>query len=445
MLTGVISSKATKWILITSSVVLAARLFWFALRYSVNILYFDQWAFYSPLFFYKNLWQLFTWQHGPHRQGIGLIITKFLADGTGWNSKADSLAIVTLLVIAMVFAFMLKYKLFGIITFWDLIIPLLFLTLFQYEAIVVVPNLSYGAFPVFMIILYCLAILTSKREILRYAILLTLNFLLIYTGWGLFMGMVTILLLLAEFYFSIRNKNNITIVGIVILIAILSQVSFFIDYQFNPAVSCFSFSATYIAQYPIFMGLMLASFFGWHVRILGALATPAGLFLLVVILYILLYHGRQIIKDGLYSRPVSLSIIVLISYGLLFCLVTAVGRVCTGLHLAQVSRYTTLLIPIFLAVYFHLISLKNTRTSSFFLVSFLLISSLGSLPLGIIENVASKTYIAKENWKSCYLQNYEIEGCNQVTGFEIYPYNEQLPDKLEYLKNNRLNLFSDSP
>src|SRR5262250_475132 len=31
-------------------------------RYSVNILFWDQWDFYTPLFDHAYLWQIFTWQ-----------------------------------------------------------------------------------------------------------------------------------------------------------------------------------------------------------------------------------------------------------------------------------------------------------------------------------------------------------------------------------------------
>lgn len=445
ILKGGISSRATGWMLITTSVVLITRLFWFAYRYSVNILYFDQWAFYSPLFNYENLWQLFTWQHGPHRQGIGLILTKFLADSTRWNTKIDSLATVALLSIAMILAFVLKHKLWRSFTLWDLIIPFLFLTLFQYEAIVVVANLSYGAFPIVMVMLYSLILLMPNRKIVRYSILLALNFMLIYTGWGLFMGIITIILLLVEFYISLKTGRDQVVTGMAVLVAIGSQLSFFIDYRIDPAVSCFGLSTTYIAQYPIFVGLMLSAFFGWHIRFLGTLAIPAGLALLTIAIYVLAYHGRQIVKQGLYTNKVSLVITILISYSLLFCMSTAIGRVCTGLQLAQVSRYMTLLVPLFLAIYFHLVYLKQTRLSIFILISYIAIASLGSLPLGIIEGIASKTYVSKTEWKSCYLQTYDIDSCNQITNFEIYPFKEQLPEKLEYLKTYHLNLFVDSP
>jgi hypothetical protein len=435
----------TLWVLIIISGILVIRLFHFTWKYSVNMLHSDQWDFYNPLFTHQNIWQIFTWQHGPHREGIGLIVTKLIADSTRWNSKVDSLAIVVLISVAMVFAYILKYKLFGLLTLWDLTIPLLFLTLFQYEAIIITPNLSYGAFPVLMIMLYCLTLVVLDKKIIRYIILLALNFLLIYTGWGLFMGPITIILLLMDLYVSLRAHKEWLVPGIAAIIAIFSQLSFFINYRFNPAVDCFDLSTAYMyfPQYPVFIGLILAASFGLHVRLLGALATPPGLVLLAVLIFIFIYHVRRIIQHGMDKEKLSLIITILITYSALFCINTTIGRICTGLPRAQVSRYVTLLIPAFLALYFHLITIKTSKLSVLILATFMVMASVGSLPLGVVEGLASQVHDSKASWKSCYLQTHDTNTCDQMTNFKIYPAGELLADRMEYLKKNHLNLFSN--
>lgn len=52
---------------------LAVRLFALVDRHAVNILFWDQWDFFGPLFRDHNLWDIFSWQSGPHRMGIGLV------------------------------------------------------------------------------------------------------------------------------------------------------------------------------------------------------------------------------------------------------------------------------------------------------------------------------------------------------------------------------------
>jgi hypothetical protein len=66
-------------------------------RYAVNILYWDQWDSCSPLFNKSNLWDVFSWPHGPHLQGIGLVVTRWVYDASGWNTIVESYYIVSLL------------------------------------------------------------------------------------------------------------------------------------------------------------------------------------------------------------------------------------------------------------------------------------------------------------------------------------------------------------
>src|SRR5215470_5105440 len=126
-------------------------------RYSVNVLFWDQWDFYTPLFSRASLWRIFTWQHGPHREGIGLVIDKFVLDATRWNSRAEVLFMVAVLIAATLAALKLKERLFGSISYGDLAIPCLLLTFAQMEALVGAPNPSYSAVPELLIALYCLA------------------------------------------------------------------------------------------------------------------------------------------------------------------------------------------------------------------------------------------------------------------------------------------------
>src|SRR5262249_34174733 len=62
------------------------------------------------------------------------------------------------------------------------------------------------------------------------------------------------------------------------------------------------------------------------------------------------------------TRLVSLIITILVSYSMLFAANRAVGRVCRGLpDAAFASRYSTLLIPAYLGIYFLLLLLPATN------------------------------------------------------------------------------------
>lgn len=73
------------------SVLVFVLLRWFFLinKYSINMLFWDQWDFLGALFENKGPCELFSWQHGPHRQGIGFFLTKIVADLSGWNTRVE--------------------------------------------------------------------------------------------------------------------------------------------------------------------------------------------------------------------------------------------------------------------------------------------------------------------------------------------------------------------
>ncbi len=174
---------------------------WFYLidRYSINILFWDQWDFYSAFFFDRqlSLWELFTWQHSPHRQGLGFILTKVINHLSGWNSRVECFAAGGIMVLTTLLFAALKRKLLGRWTRFDVILLLIVLTPLQYEIFCGTPNLSHGSVPIFLMALYCLAWLPASRP-WRYSGLLLVNFLMIYTGFGIFIGVITPVLLVLE-------------------------------------------------------------------------------------------------------------------------------------------------------------------------------------------------------------------------------------------------------
>lgn len=429
-----------------SSILFSIRLFSFISQHSVNILFWDQWGFYSPIFDQKNLWEIFNLQHGPHRQGIGLIFTKILADATHWNTRADSFAIGGILLIGMLLALVLKKKLFGSLTPTDIVIPIIFLTTSQYEAFIGTPNLSHSAFPLLLTILYCLGWLIRNRYV-KYVFILCLNYVLIYTGFGIFMGPVTVLLLMLDCYQNIRAKKKVPLLSssLALLISLLSFYTFSIDYIFNPAVDCFGFSLSNVLKYPQFVSLMYAKFLGLGFDEYRSLAITIGNGALFFAVASFVYHGKRIVTSNLHSSRVSLVINVLLGYSLLFSLATSVGRLCLGLGSAQSSRYMTLLIPTFLGLYFYLLTFRKINLRQMALVFYIAILMFGLLQFGPEDKQIINFYtINKENWKNCYLEIEDIDKCNEQTGFKIYPTTDvQLERKMNYLKQNHLNLYLD--
>lgn len=436
------TSLITVAFLTIASALLVFQFFTFIGHYASDLLFSDQWDFYRPLILHDNLWQIFSWQHGPHRQGIGLIVTQLLAEWTHFDARADAFAVGIVLFLALVAALFLKARLFGGFTRYDIALPFIFLSLFQFEALVLVPNLSHGAFPVLLIMLYILSVL-NKRPWLRYTLLLILNFILIYTGFGVFMGIITLGLFVVEAYQNYHQNLPITAPLIAFGIAVISALSFFIDYRFfQTAVTCSSLELQYLPQYPVFMSLMLAIPLGWQLGLVGWLAFAMGGTLLVLSGIVLIVCSRMLWQSGLHQDRIHLAIMILLSYSLLFCLNAAFGRTCLGLSAAQSSRYIPLLIPAFLAFYFYLLTLNLKSRWRFGVLSiYVILLSAGSLPLGIIDKVMFPYYTAKANWKACYLQYANVRKCNELTGFQPYPDANVLETELSYLKTQQINIF----
>jgi hypothetical protein len=77
----------------------------------------------------------------------------------------------------MLLALQLKCQLYGPLWYSDAAIPLIFLTLGQYEAVIGTPNPGYSARPLLMMMQYCLALLGRSR-LRRYCLVLAFGVLI---------------------------------------------------------------------------------------------------------------------------------------------------------------------------------------------------------------------------------------------------------------------------
>ena len=76
-------------LVLLATALLSLSFLFFVNRFGVNVLFFDQWDLLEPLFEGKNLWETFLWQHGPHRQGIGGVLTSLVLNATRWDTVCE--------------------------------------------------------------------------------------------------------------------------------------------------------------------------------------------------------------------------------------------------------------------------------------------------------------------------------------------------------------------
>ena len=430
---------------LATTALLAARLFRLVDRYAVNIFFWDQWDFNNATLFQNHsLWEMFRWQHGPHRQGAGAIVSWLIEPWFRWNSRAEAFLACTIFLLAALLALYLKKRLYGPLTYADAAVPLIFLTPLEYESLFGSTNLSHGPMPILLLMVYCIG-WTQARPLLRYAWVLITNFLLIYTGFGFFVGIITPLLLILDY---VRQKRasvpevRASVSLIALFLAIVSLLSFFVGYKFDPAAGCFRPLSEPVVQYLHYVDLMFVNFTG--IKGAGLLATLLGVVILIWAGVALMAALAGAVAKHQESGTRDLVSAGLLIFSLLFCANTALGRLCLGLLTAQSSRYVPYLIPAFLGIYFFCLARKYRTLKIFCTIGLLAIAASASLPVHIGDrSMMAQYHNVKGNWRECYLRLHDIEQCDALTGSKIYPWpDSHLKDKLDFLEKNKLNLYA---
>ncbi len=420
-----------------------ARLLRLVSLYAVNVFFMDQWEFNdATLFQQHSLWQMFRWQHGPHRQGLGALVAWWIEPLFHWNSRAESFVIAFILLLATGCALWLKYRLFGRLEAFDVCIPLLLLSPLQYETVFITANFAHGPLPVLLVLLYCLS-WTVSNPVYRYPAILFLNFLSIHTGFGLFLGIVTLVALLADYLLRFRREpRSFLIFAASLLLSILSLAFFFFHYAYQTSVDCAPDFPHSPAPFIRFLFLMLANLFA--IKGTGLFPFLAGALLFAAMVSVLGVCAASLCLNRSARDPVSWTVAILLAYCLLFSFNAAFGRSCLGPSVAQVSRYVIYLGLGLLGLYLFIANLSNPSTRR--ICSALLLAALvTALPIRdrdqkVMDFVSS----AKRNWTDCYIQREQIRECNHLVGYGVYPLpTPELKAKLDFLKQAKLNLYAN--
>lgn len=431
------------------SLIILIRWWYYIYTYSVNILFWNQWELFEILSNNDNLWEIFCWQIGPHRQGIGFIVTKYIASLSGWNTRVEAFVIGGIICLAMIMGLLLRARLSKRLNFADVAIALIFLTPAQYQIYAGAANMSHGPMPLLLLMLYAYA-WVAMRGTWRYVVVLILNFLLIYSGFGIFAGVITPFLFTAEFRRAYRthNKKYMGLTLTCLVISILSFISFFAGYHFKASVDGFRFPIAEWWLYPQYMSLMLANFCG--IKGLTPVSYIAGYFIIFFMIVLASYHwiGSFRPQSASEESPVNAVIAVLITFTLIFCVNTAIGRVFLGMMSAQQSsRYITYMIPGFFGIYLWLVSMPAGKLRKNLLIAAVVCLTAATFPMRESDSEALKlSYQGKSDWKTIYLVTEDIETATRESDFRIYPAPEDihLKQKLEYFKKNKLNLYLDA-
>lgn len=444
----------TVWGLLSLNLCLTVLLF------QPNVLTWDQWDFFAPLFNGSNGWELFRYQHGPHRQGLAFVLSSWIAHASDWDTRVESLWIVSLLSVSCLLALRLKWRLTSTLRLHDAWIPILGLSLGQFESLLVTPNASHSAFPLFLILTSANLWLVPRSSI-RYVSAGAGAFCLIFTGFGMFAGAVLSCLLVAEAirHGIARRRQEVISVGIGLSIAAFGWALFCSDYVFAPAIEGFRFPWTPATDYLRFISLMLAYPAGLSGVSSGTYIVGGTLASLIAV------SGLCVLLPWLKSASVQPHrdvIILLLGSGVLFVCNAAVGRVPTGVGAGMASRYITLMFPLWLGV--SLLSATSRHRSwtiatvvAMWCVALFPYRDLRLRPLSLWPGTFGATQdqytffshfaYGKMAWVDTYLKAGSSEQAQAATGPYIYPAPAatRMDEKLAFLRKHHLSFFAGSP
>lgn len=408
------------------AIFLVVRLFSLIDQYAVNLLYWDNFNYYFTLAGHWNYWQRFTALNGPHREGFGLILSSIVAPLTHWNMRAEAFCIGGVLTFALFSCLWMKRRAFGRLDWYDLIIlPALFLSPRQCEIWSNTINSSHGALPLLFTVLFCLS-WTVERKHLRDGCVLAVNFLAVFTGFGFFLGIVT-----PSIFGLTRNWRAF-------LVSLATMVLFFVNYKFNPAISDFRVIHPHIVALPFTLAAGLAF-------VCGIAKTPWNLLFGSVVLGLLFFAFITRMRGAAKGDVPSIVTTSLIVFTTLFMLSTVEGRISLGANCLSVSRYIPLLTPGFVGIYLSLSRVHAGILRNIFVFTAIVLAIGMSARVSDADlRMMTKFRDSKEIWIAVYQQTGNLDTAHTASGIILYP--SPLPadfeEKMEYLRQHRLNLFT---
>lgn len=385
---------------------------------------------------------LFLHQHGAHFQGIGYIVTSIALTFNQWNLRVLTLLSVIIQIGTYIGLMLLTRRLFGSFALFDLTIPLSTFAFKFFELFIVIPNVSSGVLPVFLLSILGLVLTLNSKW--RTIITTLLGILLIFSGYGMFAAAPITLLLIRDVTRADNKRfSKFLLFGNALLWS--SAILFFWSrYIPTGGVVCSISSINNYHSYMQFLGTMMASSFVDHTTI-TPMIWKIGLSLFVYFVFISILSIVNLFKSPSEKTREIYSVQLLFSsFSILFIVFATVGRACLGVNGAFAPRYSLMFIPGIISLYYSL-RLLNNKTYQYILCSiliyFLIYAETHTSPRSILD---AKYYQQMTNqWKRCYLYNKSISYCTESTNFELIENSQTylLEELLWYAQSEHL-LFS---
>jgi hypothetical protein len=384
---------------------------------------------------------LWRWQHGPHRQGLGGLVVAVTAWLTGWNVRIEVFVSGAIVLLAALAALALVRRERGRWAWSDAVLPVLFLSLSQYELFAVTPNPAHGPLPLLLVMLFALG-LQMRSPWSGLAVLVATDFAATHTGFGVFLGVVAPVVFAARLAAALRKQSGRLVPAVGLAASLGSLALFFHGYVLQSAVACFQFPDPHPVRYVSFLGTLFLRPF--ELRGAGA-ALAFGLALGLACAGLACWSCWRMLATRERTRLPEI-VFAFTSFSLLFAANSAVGRACLGPESAGSSRYVPYLIPFLLAAYLALSTGGSPAWPRAAALAALCSLLLGKEALRMHHNIEDADHYAngKRRWRDCYLATSDVAACSGP--FKIYPEPAatHLEEKLRFLRERHLSFFRQS-
>ncbi len=392
------------------------------LSYTSSVPWYDSWQIIEMKMENWPVWAIFRAQQNEHRVGLGLLMLDTIGPFFHWDLRIGAYLVWLTLAVSCVLALMVMERLRGSLVVWDLIIPFIFFSVYQWE------NLTWGyqiTFTIFLpIFLAALYLFTVQPGMFRDGALLLLCFLGTVSS---AQGLLVSFFIMGFFLFEAFTHGSRRILSLVLAgVSFMLAVTYFWGYDFSPLQDKDRVLLT-IGDYIAFAAHLINATVGYQDVALWSGILPSLMLFSLGASTILLFFKAKIQGYVVFS---------LVLFSVLLTAALSYNRIPLGFDLAKNSRYATLFIPFYFGLYMLLYSMPLRLRNAAVGVTITLYVFVSVAHYGDVLRFAKDEYEAREEFRRCYTANGNMLDCPGNLSEQA-----NIQRTLEFAKEKNISIF----
>jgi hypothetical protein len=277
----------------------------------------------------------------------------------------------------------------------------------------------------------------------RLFLLLLVDLVATYTGFGLLLGWITPIVILLQWW---RGEVRRSAALLAITGALAISASFFYDYRvpwYTATGTCLR-NGSSPWEHLAFFVLVFARAFG-ATRIVS-FPTVLGVVLAAALLWLVAMRSAQLVRPQLAKDQLREVTWVLGTFTLLFGVVASAGRSCLSAHAGLNSRYVPYVVPGLFALYLSHLGAgqrPDTRTRLLAYGFLIVYVALDVWPRSVDYREMNYFYAGKTRWIECVRRERDAVTCSREVGFYPDPTPADLSEKLATMAQEHLGFFAE--